>query len=44
VAVRAVLDTQVVVRGLLGIRLSACAVLFDALGAGASSPSLLPTS
>jgi predicted nucleic acid-binding protein len=34
VAVRAVLDTQVVVRGLLGIRRSACAVLFDALGAG----------
>ncbi|MES1204494.1 MAG: putative toxin-antitoxin system toxin component, PIN family [Pseudomonadota bacterium] len=33
-AVRAVLDTQVVVRGLLGIRRSACAALFDALGAG----------
>ena len=33
-AVRAVLDTQVVVRGLLGIRRSACAVIFDALGAG----------
>lgn len=30
-AVRAVLDTQVLVRGLLGIRRSACARLFDAL-------------
>jgi putative PIN family toxin of toxin-antitoxin system len=34
VAVRAVLDTQVLVRGLLGIRRSACARLFDALADG----------
>lgn len=30
-AVRAVLDTQIVVRGLLGIRRSSCALIFDAL-------------
>jgi hypothetical protein len=35
VAVRAVLDTQVVVRGLLGIRRSACALVFEALADGA---------
>ena len=34
-AVRAVLDTQVVVRGLLGIRRSACALAFEALADGA---------
>ena len=33
-AVRAVLDTQVVVRGLLGIRRSACALAFEALADG----------
>lgn len=33
-AVRAVLDTQVVVRGLLGIRRSACALVFEALADG----------
>ena len=32
--VRAVLDTQVVVRGLLGIRRSACALVFEALADG----------
>ena len=34
-AVKAVVDTQVVVRGLLGIRRSACTAIFDALSAGA---------
>jgi len=34
VAVRAVLDTQVVVRGLLGIRRSSCALVFEALADG----------
>ena len=43
--VRAVLDTQVVLRGLLGIRRSACAFVFDALAEGAfiavASPHIL---
>jgi predicted nucleic acid-binding protein len=45
VKVRAVLDTQVVVRGLLGIRRSACAHVFEALAEGAftalASPHIL---
>jgi putative PIN family toxin of toxin-antitoxin system len=43
--VRAVLDTQIVVRGLLGIRRSACAHVFEALAEGAftalASPHIL---
>lgn len=34
VIVRALLDTQIVVRGLLGIRRSACALVFEALADG----------
>ncbi|HZL19147.1 MAG TPA: PIN domain-containing protein [Polyangia bacterium] len=32
--VRALLDTQIVVRGLLGLRRSACALVFEALADG----------
>jgi putative PIN family toxin of toxin-antitoxin system len=42
VAVRALLDTQVVVRGLLGIRRSACALTFDALADGAFTAVVSP--
>jgi len=42
VAVRAVLDTQVVVRGLLGIRRSACALVFEALADGAFTAIVSP--
>jgi putative PIN family toxin of toxin-antitoxin system len=42
VAVRAVLDTQVVVRGLLGIRRSACALTFEALADGAFTAIVSP--
>jgi predicted nucleic acid-binding protein len=34
VIVRALLDTQIVVRGLLGIRRSACVLVFEALADG----------
>ena len=44
-AVRAVLDTQVVLRGLLGARTSACTILFEALAQngflGVTSPHIL---
>lgn len=40
--VRAVLDTQVVVRGLLGIRRSACALVFEALADGAFTAVVSP--
>lgn len=41
-AVRAVLDTQVVVRGLLGIRRSSCALVFEALAYGAFTAIVSP--
>jgi putative PIN family toxin of toxin-antitoxin system len=42
VAVRVLLDTQVVVRGLLGIRRSACALTFEALADGAFTAIVSP--
>jgi putative PIN family toxin of toxin-antitoxin system len=42
VAVRALLDTQIVVRGLLGIRRSSCALVFGALADGAFTAIVSP--
>jgi predicted nucleic acid-binding protein len=42
VAVRALLDTQIVVRGLLGIRRSSCALVFGALADGGFTAIMSP--